>query len=98
MEHISDSQGPLWEVFTQKKTGTPYQHAGSLHAFYKEMALENARDLFTRRGEATGLWVVPASEIIAVQPDDAAPFFDPSDDKVYRHPTFYEVPEGVKNM
>ncbi len=54
--------------------------------------------LYTRRGEATGLWVVPSSAIIAVQPDEAAPFFDPSDDKIYRYPTFYEMPEGAKNI
>jgi len=98
MPHISDTQGPLWEVFTQKKSGQPFTHAGSVHAFDKEMAIENARDLYTRRGEATGLWVVPAEAIVAVQPDEAAPFFDPSDDKVYRYPTFYEVPEGAKNI
>ncbi len=94
----TDTQGPLWEVFTQKKSGQPFQHAGSLHAFDQEMAIENARDLYTRRGEATGLWVVPSSAIIAVQPDEAAPFFDPSDDKIYRYPTFYEMPEGAKNI
>ena len=95
---VSDTQGPLWEVFTQKKTGAPFQHAGSLHAFDKEMALQNARDLYTRRGEATALWVVPTSAIIAVQPADSGPFFDPADDKAYRYPTFYEMPEGAKNI
>lgn len=92
------SQGPVWEVFTQKKSGTPFQHVGSVHAFDKEMALGNARDLYTRRDSPSGLWIVPASEIIAVSPGDAAPFFDPSDDKVYRHPTFYIVPDGVQNL
>lgn len=98
MQHSDNSQGPLWEVFTQKKSGQPFTHAGSLHAFDKDMALEAARDLYTRRDKPVGLWVVPASAIIAVNPGDAAPFFDPSDDKAYRHPTFYEIPEGVKNL
>ncbi|MBP6826302.1 MAG: 1,2-phenylacetyl-CoA epoxidase subunit B [Saprospiraceae bacterium] len=98
MKNTVDSQGPIWEVFVQQKTGQPYRHAGSLHAFDKEMAIENARDLFTRRGESSGLWVVPAEAIIAVQPADSAPFFDPADDKVYRHPTFYQMPEGAKNI
>lgn len=93
-----DSQGPLWEVFIQKKPGLPYKHAGSVHAYDSKMAIENARDLYTRRNEGTGLWVVKSSDIIAVQPEDADAFFDPADDKIYRHPTFYEVPEGVKNM
>ena len=94
----ANSQGPLWEVFTQKKSGQPFQHVGGLHAFDKEMALENARDLYTRREKPTGLWVVPSSEIVAVNTTEAAPFFDPSDDKIYRHPTFYEIPEEVKNL
>lgn len=98
MQQVSDSQGPLWEVFTQSKTGQPYRHAGSLHAFDKDMAIQSARDLFTRRSEATGLWVVPAAEIVAVSPGDAAPFFDPADDKAYRHPTFYTMPEGATNI
>ena len=37
-----DNQGPVWEVFLQKKAGQPFVHCGSLHAFDKEMALENA--------------------------------------------------------
>lgn len=95
---MEDNQGPLWEVFIQSKSGLAYKHAGSVHAFDKEMAIENARDLYTRRNEGVGLWVVPASAIVAVPLDLAESFFDPSDDKVYRHPTFYEVPDGVKNL
>ncbi len=98
MQQETNSQGPLWEVFTQKKSGQPYIHVGGLHAFDKEMALENARDLYTRRDKPTGLWVVPAIEIVAVNAEDAAAFFDPSDDKIYRHPTFYDIPEAVKNL
>jgi ring-1,2-phenylacetyl-CoA epoxidase subunit PaaB len=98
MSEIKDSQGPLWEVFIQTKPGQPFKHAGSLHAFDKEMALQNARDLFTRRGEGTCIWVVPSAAIVASTPEDVGPFFDPHNDKVYRHPTFYKVPEGVKHM
>ena len=91
-----DSQGQLWEVFVQKKAGQPFVHCGSLHAYDKEMALENARDLYTRRSEGSALWVVPAAAIVASSPEDAGPFFEPANDKVYRHPTFYQIPEGVK--
>ena len=91
-----DSQGPLWEVFVQKKAGQPFVHCGSLHAYDKEMAIENARDLYTRRSEGSALWVVPAAAIVASSPEDAGPFFEPANDKVYRHPTFYQIPEGVK--
>ena len=95
---MADSQGPLWEVFVQKKAGQPFVHCGNLHAFDKEMALQNARDLYCRRSEGTNIWVVPASEIVASSPEDIASFFEPSNDKVYRHPTFYTVPEGITHM
>lgn len=90
------SQGPLWEVFTQPSDGKPFEHAGSVHAPDAEMALQNARDVYTRRGEAVNLWVVPADAIVASAPSDAGPFFDPGNDKPYRHPQFYKVPRGVK--
>ncbi len=93
-----DNQGPLWEVFTQKKQGQPFRHSGSIHAYDKNLAIEAARDLFTRRNEGTGLWVVKSEHIIDVQPEDAESFFEPANDKIYRHPTFYEIPDGVKNM
>jgi len=94
----SDNQFPLWEVFVQSKSGLPFKHSGSLHAPDKEMALEMARDLYTRRNEGTSLWVVPASEIVASNPSDAEEFFDPANDKIYRHPTFYVMPEGAKHI
>ncbi|MBC7862225.1 MAG: 1,2-phenylacetyl-CoA epoxidase subunit B [Bacteroidia bacterium] len=96
MSENTDSQGTLWEIFVQKKAGQPFVHCGSLHAFDKEMALQNARDLYTRRGEGTAIWAVPASAIVASSPEDMGPFFDTTNDKVYRHPTFYQIPEGIK--
>lgn len=95
---MSDNQLPLWEVFIQSKSGLPYKHVGSVHAADGEMALQNARDLYTRRKEGTSIWVVPASAIVASNPEDNESFFDPMDDKVYRHPTFYEMPEGAKHI
>ncbi len=93
-----DNQGELWEVFIQKKAGADYKHAGSLHAYGKKLAIENARDLYTRRNEGIGIWVVKSSDIVSAQPEDSESFFDPADDKIYRHPTFYIMPEGVKNI
>ncbi len=90
------SQWPLWEVFLQPTDGSPFEHAGSVHAPDAEMALQNARDVYTRRGEAVSLWVVPADAIVASTPSDSGPFFDPGNDRPYRHPQFYKVPRGVK--
>ena len=50
-----DNQGDLWEVFIQPKPGRPHKHAGSLHAYDKEMAMKSARDLYTRRQEGVGI-------------------------------------------
>ncbi len=93
-----DTQGQLWEVFVQAKNNLPYKHAGSVHATDAQMALQNARDLYTRRSEGRNIWVVPSKHIVASNPLDEGAFYDPSDDKPYRHPTFYELPDGVKNM
>jgi ring-1,2-phenylacetyl-CoA epoxidase subunit PaaB len=96
--NTTDNQGQLWEVFIQSKAGQPFKHVGSLHAFDRDLAIENARDVYTRRNEGASLWVVPSKEIIAVDAHESAYFFESAGDKIYRHPTFYAVPEGVKNL
>jgi ring-1,2-phenylacetyl-CoA epoxidase subunit PaaB len=93
-----DTQGPLWEVFVQKKSGQPFVHAGNVHAYDKEMALQNARDVYTRRNEGQALWVVPSDCIVASSPEDIGPFFEPANDKIFRHPTFYQIPDGIGHM
>jgi ring-1,2-phenylacetyl-CoA epoxidase subunit PaaB len=92
----TDSQLTMWEVFIQSKPGANYVHAGSVHASDRAMALQNARDTYTRRSEGTSIWVVPTDAIAASNPDDNDMFFDPANDKVYRMPTFYVMPEGAK--
>jgi len=87
---------PLWEVFLQPAPGDAHEHAGSVHAVDAEHALQNARDAYARRNEGVSLWVVPSAAITASTPDDMGPFFDPANDKAYRHPQFYKVPRGVK--
>lgn len=96
MSESNENQGILWEVFTQGRKGKPFKHAGSLHAADGEKALQNARDVYTRRKEAVNLWVVPAKEIVASQPEDSDSFFDPADDKPYRYPKFYHPPRATK--
>ena len=88
----------VWEVFIQKKSGLAFKHVGSVHAYDKKMAIQNARDLYTRRGEGRALWVIPTEAIVSVPLDEADAFFDPSDDKAYRHATFYKIPDGVKHL
>ncbi len=95
-ESGKDDQWLLYEVFVQEKTGQPHLHAGSVRAPDAEMALLNARDVYARREHPVSMWVVPADAITATTPGDAEPFFDPADDKVYRHPQFYRTPRGVR--
>ena len=89
---------PLWEVFVRARRGLSHVHVGSLHAPDAAMALRNARDIYTRRQEGVSIWVVAAAQISASSPDEKDTFFDPAADKVYRHPTFYDVPEGVEHL
>ena len=88
----------LFEVFVRSKHGLNHKHVGSVHAADATMALENARELYTRRNEGVSIWVVPAAQITATAGDEKDAFFDPAEDKVYRHPTFYTVPDGVENI
>ncbi|HEY4211734.1 MAG TPA: 1,2-phenylacetyl-CoA epoxidase subunit PaaB [Steroidobacteraceae bacterium] len=89
---------PLFEVFIRARAGLEHKHVGSLHAADARMAIEHARDVYTRREEGVSIWVVPSSLIVASDPADADVLFEPAKDKVYRHPTFYSVPDEVKNL
>jgi ring-1,2-phenylacetyl-CoA epoxidase subunit PaaB len=89
---------PLFEVFIRSKRGLDHRHVGSLHAEDAQQALEYARDAYTRRGEGVSIWVVRSQDIVASQEGDNASFYDPQDDKPYRHATFYKVPDEVSNL
>jgi len=89
---------PLFEVFIRSRAGLEHRHVGSIHAADPAMAIEHARDVYTRRQEGVSLWVVPSAAIIASDPGEAESLFEPARDKVYRHPTFYEIPDEVKNL
>lgn len=91
-------QWPIWEVFIRSKNGLEHRHAGSLHASDAEMALENARDVYTRRQEGVSIWVVESKHIHATNPTEAGELFEPAADKVYRHPTFYDLPDELKHI
>jgi ring-1,2-phenylacetyl-CoA epoxidase subunit PaaB len=91
-------QWQLWEVFIRSRQGLDHKHVGSLHAADAQMAIENARDVYTRRNEGVSIWVVESKYIHASNPDEAESFYEPANDKIYRHPTFYNLPDDVKHM
>ncbi len=88
----------LFEVFIRSRRGLDHKHVGSVQAEDSEQALEYARDCYTRRSEGVSIWVVKSEDITASQEDDSESFYDPSDDKPYRHATYYKLPEAVNNM
>jgi ring-1,2-phenylacetyl-CoA epoxidase subunit PaaB len=89
---------PLWEVFIRSKSGLDHKHVGSLHATDAQMAIENARDVYTRRMEGVSIWVVESKYITASNPEEAGELYEPAADKIYRHPTFYQLPDEVNHM
>lgn len=98
IESTGDARGwPMWEVFVRQRRGMSHNHAGSLHAPDAETALQNARDVYTRRVEGISIWVVPSSQVTAFDPDDAEDYLD-SNEKPYRAATYYEIPEEVGQM
>ena len=100
--HLGDggkqSDWPLWEVFIRSKQGLDHKHVGSLHAADAQMAIENARDVYTRRMEGVSIWVLESKYIHASNPEEAGELFEPAVDKIYRYPTFYDLPDEVNQM
>ena len=92
------NDGPVWEIFIRGRHGMSHRHVGSLHASDNEMAIKNARDVYTRRNEGVSIWVVEASKITASSPSDKGPMYEPAQSKVYRHPTFFDIPDDVGAM
>jgi ring-1,2-phenylacetyl-CoA epoxidase subunit PaaB len=95
---MSEAAMPLWEVFIRSRSGLAHKHVGSVHAADAAMALQAARDVYTRRGEGLSIWVVPSTAITASDPAEKGMMFEPTASKIYRHPTFYKVPDDVGNM
>lgn len=92
------TEWPLWEVFIRSKQGLSHKHVGSLRAPDEEMAVRNARDVYTRRNEGVSIWVAKSTNVIASDPSESGPMYEPAKSKVYRHPTFYKIPDGIEHM
>ncbi|RYZ51363.1 MAG: 1,2-phenylacetyl-CoA epoxidase subunit B, partial [Sphingobacteriales bacterium] len=56
------------------------------------------RDVYTRRMEGVSIWVVESKHIHASDPADADALYEPANDKIYRHPTFYDLPDELTHM
>lgn len=95
---MANNEWPLWEVFIRSKQGLNHKHVGSLRAADEQMAVDNARDVYTRRSEGISIWVVESKYVVASDPSEGDALYEPSNSKVYRHPTFYDVPDGIEHM
>ncbi len=93
-----DNTWPLWEVFIRSKNGLSHKNVGRLHATDSEMAIENALDVYTRRQEGVSIWVVESKDVKASNPSQSEALYDPARNKIYRHPTFYDIPDEVGHM
>ena len=92
------AEWPLWEIFIRSQHGLAHKHVGSLHAPDAAMAIKNARDVYTRRNEGVSIWAVRSADVVASAPGDQDALFEPANSKVYRHPTFFPMPDEVKHL
>ncbi len=95
---MTNQETPLWEVFIRTRNGLNHKHVGSLHAADEKLAMQAARDVYTRREEGNSIWIVRSDKIIASDPNLADENFEPAADKIYRHPSFYDIPKDVGHM
>ena len=92
------SDWPLWEIFIRGQQGLSHRHVGSLHAPDAGTAIRNARDVYTRRSEGVSIWAVESSAIAASSPGEKGALYDPANDKVYRHPSYFDIPDDAGAM
>ena len=97
-EYLRPENATVWEVFIQSKNGLAHKHVGNVHAADKVMALENARELYTRRNEGVSIWIVPSAKITASDLNNISQTLENSENKIYRHPSFYDIPDDIGHM
>jgi len=92
------SEWPLWEIFIRSQHGLAHKHVGSLHAPDAEMAIKNARDVYTRRNEGVSICAVRSADVTATARGEKGKLIEPANSKIYRHPTFFPMPDEVKHI
>jgi ring-1,2-phenylacetyl-CoA epoxidase subunit PaaB len=75
-----------WEVFRREKDGDPMRHGGSVMAPDATLAIHYARELFGRRQESVGLWVVRRADIHDMADPD---LLQPPLDRSFKKPGGY---------
>ena len=95
---MAEQATPLWEVFIRARTGL--RTGTSVPCMRRTRRWRcRPRAMSTRvAARDLSIWVVPSDAITASDPADKDMLFEPTGSKIYRHPTFYEVPDEVDNM
>ncbi len=90
---------PLWEIFIRGQHGLSHRHVGiAARARRRDGDQERPRRLYPPQRGRVSIWVVEARHIAASSPDEKGPLYEPSKSKVYRHPTFFDIPDDVGAM
>jgi ring-1,2-phenylacetyl-CoA epoxidase subunit PaaB len=77
-----------YEVFVQRRVEEPATHVGSIRAATAPLALQAAKEIFTRRDRCHRVMVVPRGAILATSDEDAD-LFALAYDKEYRRPEYF---------
>src|SRR3954452_8219015 len=76
----------VWEVFRQEKDAAPRRHAGNVRAPDRELAVQYAREFYSRRNESVRLWVVARTDISDLSDPD---LLQPPLDRSFKKPGGY---------
>ncbi|HEY8640739.1 MAG TPA: hypothetical protein VIL53_09570 [Solirubrobacterales bacterium] len=77
-----------YEVFVQLRRDQPYTHVGSVRAAGDKLAREAAKEVFTRRDNPIGMWVVDRRHILPSNELERE-LFRIGFEKEYRQPSFF---------
>lgn len=78
----------VYEVFRREAAGEALTHVGNVVAPGMDLAIQYAREVYSRRGEALALWVVPRDCLVEVRDPD---FLQPPVERTYRLGEGYRV-------
>lgn len=84
-------------VFIKADHRQPHQSAGEVEAVSAEQALALAEAELAVEGWVE-LWVAPAASLLGSDPADQAAWFEPADDKPYRHGSFYHTETAMRQL
>jgi len=95
----TETQGvQQWEVFFRTKQGLSHKHVGSITTDQASTAISEAIKIYGDSLKITNVWVVPSTRINASDPAESESFYDPAENKLFRHATFYVLPDEIKHM